>query len=1467
MKRLLSVLLVVSMFLSFAVPAAAEQADTVTSCGKTENCTLTEAHEGDCVLPQPEACSLEEGCILEAGHEGDCQQTQMLMMLDGSEDPEPDPQTNLPEEAGLYFVSGETYIKELTVTANTAAEALLMYFDGTALTAAADYAASEGLIVAVKEDVTGGVLITAAAAGSYTITCGESTVTVTAAEAAKQPPAEPVDNGNPAAYPEGLYIYHNNTYTKRLELPVSTAPTTIGLYYSDGTQMTPATNAIRASDMLSCSHNGSGEYSVFTPAVGEHTVTYDLGDKFYQVTIAGTAATTGMLLCDLENNVLKVKSSVTQSVNGSVFGWLYCNGNKIDSTDELNALTYDKDAISITKYNESFYLEINVLKAGNHAISSGNSSITVTGTQGPMGLFFQVMQDNGTPGYINSTRMNIGFSMTSAFYLNGAQITMEEPGWIVYRVVTGENNQETATVDPSGLSMTFVQGGKWKLSANKSGKWQLGLPNETARITITVEARNLNLEGPLEAGLYAGINENNRYKYVSQSGLFHQGTMIFPLVFSNGGDVKRALTNLDLASLTWPSDGISLEYCSDGFWKAETLKAGKHPITYTDTDGKTYQLLITVQVKLPLYAQTQENGPWLPELEVIEGEPTQVRFAFQSAGGDMIPVEGTVNGSNELIEVTRNMTTKKFTVTVNDWGGTYYANYFIDDITCYTMRVRSREAHRLAMVDLNSANRIPVFDFIGEVGKPIQANFLFGRPFNTGLNDLPSNAQLTASSGLELTKNEKASGYTLKIKETGDHTVTYQDADGKTYTVHITGMPASDGNNMLFALQGNSSAPQFTSVLCYGQIQDLRLCYGTFSNYVELTADQLTKVVGTSVDVSQNVNQNGSFVCLQYSEPGQTLLQYKVGDITHNYVVKCYGDYMEMLQTEYSEQGHRFTVNIPYNGSDITVGFAWCNGTKMVMTGGNTFNEPADSPWPVTEEYVVGAMYAGPGHSVVAPAPKDFYDSIKGMSLNFLSIRNTVANPKEEPNGTLSKANNTPWNGRTIWSSKFQGTPGLYFDSSMLMTFDITLENETNRFYRTGELNYRPLPSQAAEVNIKDLKVLNTILSNSYVLINYLKDNVEGFTYDGGDLTLTLPAGNYNGILVSQILLPGSTDVLGTFRIQGSSEKGGTTVGGIYSKGFLHGVSNLNFHAMGNNSRITFDGETFTCGLFVNNTPTDFQPEFDFQTLWKYHPDFMRLSQKDAEEKFKTYNPSVPTESNSYNLGSITDCTFKGYDYAMRTDKGGFVQGSSGCTIEQCKYGVYINAGGMDTLHTDGRANTIWRNNRFIKNWMPVCITGLPNDLSPYYIRFIDNTFEKNRGDFWISFGDQDDQYYFQRNYYSGSWNDNYMPEEGWVLTDSDFWNTARSVTDPDTDTARAAMIVPGNAVVVTNPCRSQSDSTENLLIFDTDDQQHTSIFQSDADTMLVDPDSIGKLSRDLEIPVLNSEGKTVGSWTIEGGK
>ena len=77
------------------LPEEGGEPDAPAACTKTEGCTLAEGHEGACVLPKeggesdaPAVCTKTEGCTLAEGHEGECVLPKengepVVTMLDG----------------------------------------------------------------------------------------------------------------------------------------------------------------------------------------------------------------------------------------------------------------------------------------------------------------------------------------------------------------------------------------------------------------------------------------------------------------------------------------------------------------------------------------------------------------------------------------------------------------------------------------------------------------------------------------------------------------------------------------------------------------------------------------------------------------------------------------------------------------------------------------------------------------------------------------------------------------------------------------------------------------------------------------------------------------------------------------------------------------------------------------------------------------------------------------------------------------------------------------------------------------------------------------------------------------------------------------------------------------------------------------------------------------------------------------
>jgi len=1215
------------------------------------------------------------------------------------------------------------------------------------------------------------------------------------------------------------YIYFNGT-----KIPGDAVLT----YDAAALTVTPLYNA----DVWEIQAHMVGDYTIgYTGADGQsHTLVVHVKEP---MVIPG-----GLQYGVDENGTINYYNGIGVGAGGSRNVYIYFDGVKIPADFPL---VYDREALEVTPLYNADVWQIKGLKVGEYTIqytdNTGRNHILnvfVNGQGGmPDNLSLKVVNGDQV-NYYNGIDVPVDVTVTFEIYFRKQKVTDPNIQWILSGVTMQYNEQMEA----------------WDITPTVQGENTIRHPNGDDDECIRIYGVNSSIdlsEAPSEPGLYFVIFDNHPI-FTSVIGLSVPGQCNGPIVLVNKHGQAELLTpETHWDYLQFPA-GLNVGY-DNMFkrWRLEPTYADGHVITYSK-GNETYELTVNASVREQLYAKVK-TGPdtwseWQSVLHVTEDEPTVVRFAWRNSGGTYIETLGTVSGSNDMITIKRDMNTKESTVLVEEWGVNAFATYAYDDYHIYMMDVISHEAKRLALQKRGST--VLVYDYIGTVGQEVEVALHFGAP-SQGLSNY--SGTLSVSQGLQLTTVDTATGkYKLKILTEGEHTISCT-VDGKVYTVTVTGAPESSEGSF-FALLGNSSAPTFTTTLTAGQVNTLRFCYGSYGDYEVLDANQLNVAGNTVV-----LEQNGDAVDVGFAANGQSLIQFTDGDgIVHNHVVRCFSGLPDMGEAYYSDQSINATVNLPYNGQTVTVGPAYCTTEKMVMWPGNSFNHTEEEDFDIQDQLVVGAMYAGQGNSVTEPADKKFYDNISNFHMSFLSFTNTK-DPSAGVNVTLETPTTRIWEGRTLQMQKFQGKKGEYFESILLLNFDVNLDGKTHRFYRTADLSYRALPSNKVTVDIADADVLNTLLSNSYCLINYLEDNVDGFVYQGGNLTLKLPNVTYDKLIVSQMILPGSKDVLGVFTIEGSGE---TTMPGLYSKGFLHCVNNINFVA-NPAVKMNFAGESFTCGLLVDNTRTDFQPDFDFNTLWQYHPDFQGLSQTDAEELFASYFPSVPTTGNSYNIGSITNCTFTGFDYGMRTDFGGFVQGSNNCIIRNCKYGVYINARGAATLHTDGRGNTIWRNNTFIGNWMPVRIVELPDDLSAYYVRFIDNAFLYNYGDFWITTGGR---YFCHRNYYSGKWDDSHKGH--WDLNDEDCWQNPRSVDSGDT--ARAASIVPSDTMVVTNPCRSTQNAIDNLLIFDTDEQQHTAIFQSEADSMLVSADSIGKLTTEVEIPILDAEGETIGSWRIEGG-
>lgn len=834
-----------------------------------------------------------------------------------------------------------------------------------------------------------------------------------------------------------------------------------------------------------------------------------------------------------------------------------------------------------------------------------------------------------------------------------------------------------------------------------------------------------------------------------------------------------------------PDTGLQTSFDS-GYFCMEAQKAGEYTITYGDGDN-TYSAMARVTEIKPLYARLNGQGELLEALTVTEGEPVKVKFYYRNDAGVEVPIRGTVNTNDGTIQIVYDSETQLHTLTASGTGNVKHAIYTKDDLTIYRMPIYRQKAVRLA-VDTGNGLR---YDLVLDEGQETPVTFYFGEAENMQRYG----GEIVCSEGLSLIQRD---GKTyLSARTSGTYSVSTT-VEGKTYTVPVEVVPALSGGS-LFALTDGSSTPQFATSMGYGESVGLRLCYGSYGQYATLGLDDLT-VSGNAATVGED--GQGTLI-LTGSGNGQTLLQYTdADDITHNYVVKC-------SNSSQNFAANSATVTLPYGAEELSVGFAWHTEDTMYMFPGTAVYLGEEEDTGIDDALCFGAMRMRGNDTVDGLANPGFYQSVSNVNLSIFS----GTNPQ---NFQLGQRVNLTWQGVTFSQFSTHADKGANFNVLLLMTFDVQIEGKTCRFYRTAPFSYKTEPHDHVTVDIRDADVLNTILSDRDVLINYLEDNVEGFRYGGGSLTLTLPGVSYNKIIVCQIGPAGSDGYLATLTIRGTE---GTTMPGLLSKGFLTGVEGIHFVSNGQ----TMPGR-INCGVRVDNHTT-YQPVFDLNTLMVYHPGFQGLTNNQAQEKYKSYAPGVPTTGNAYNMNEIRNCAFEGFRYAIYSGGGGMVRSGQGNTITNCDYGYYLNS----TAPREYCREVEFQNNTFrdIRS-AAVHIGSLPGDLSPYYIRFQNNKFYRTKKDFEVT---SEGNYYFQRNYYD------------------------------EADSHRSAIVTEENgAQVYTCPCRSQPDSISKLWIYE---DQRTAIFQNQASEMTVDPACIPLLTRDVNVPILDEQEQRIAQWTI----
>lgn len=860
------------------------------------------------------------------------------------------------------------------------------------------------------------------------------------------------------------------------------------------------------------------------------------------------------LVADHEGECVLMEQAVTENEEPAFYLWFMDGDREIKLTEvtgpinaqiRFNGAPLAAEAVvfygvSYELIEDDFYYRILPEQGGTITYEAEDGSaytiiVNAASQTGPE-FYYEAGEMRG-----NLLQLNVGDSIRCQLYYRNVQLT----------------ELSDITYDASRLEIT-AENSAFTIKALASGNWTI--VHEGTAIRVQVSEETISNVG-VPDGLYFFFGRDSSEEPVFFSDVSFTNSFSGPLYLVVNGTAQmiKSYENLTIT----PATGVKTEFHGRNFYM-QRERAGHYTITYTDPDtGKTYSAMANVEEQRAMYARINGEGNLLDQLTVDEGAPMTLKFYYISESGAEVPIRGHVFGNDDTIQIAYDPQTQLYTLTATGTGDRKFAVYTSDDTTTFLLPIIRQKAQRLA-VDAGNGMQ---YDLVLDAGQTLPVTFFFG----TEGNMLPYTESITCLEGLELKQEDGKT--VLSATEPGTFNLSTV-KEGKTYTVTVTVVPALSGGS-LFALSNGSGTPQFSTAILFGEQRSLRLCYGSYGQYETLTMEKLT-VSGSSVTVAEDKQGN---LILTGAQSGQTLLQYTDGDqITHNYIIKCYANSDESLFARYSPYASDATVMLPYDGTDLSVGFAWHTADTMYMFPGTSVYLSKKEDKGIDDALCLGAMKATGDYTVDGLADPGFYSTVSNVMLSIFS-------GTDSQNFQLGQRESQSWQGVTLSQFSTHAAKGANFSVLLLMTFDVQMDGKTCRFYRTAPFSYKTEPDDDVTVSIEDADILNTILSNRDVLINYLEDNVEGYHYSGGSITLNLPAVSYNKIIVSQILLTGSEDYLATLTLKGAP---GTTMPGLFSKGFLSFVDGISFVS---NGQTMPDGRS--CGIMVDNRPTTFQPEFD----------------------------------------------------------------------------------------------------------------------------------------------------------------------------------------------------------------------------------------------------------------------------------
>ena len=584
---------------------------------------------------------------------------------------------------------------------------------------------------------------------------------------------------------------------------------------------------------------------------------------------------------------------------------------------------------------------------------------------------------------------------------------------------------------------------------------------------------------------------------------------------------------------------------------------------------------------------------------------------------------------------------------------------------------------------------------------------------------------------------------------------------------------------------------------------------------------------------------------------GKGTVEYTVDGITYCYLVTSQADWAPSWDDNGPSNG--ITVDYGKGNSDVTVGIgsvigyidgSYSDTDMLVLTAnhGRYFDPINDQRDEHTSHLTLVAL-SNYGTNTQDTAPQSFYDAISDVSFEVMSWQNDYGWDYDEypvpttPTIRRDTAGITTWAMPKIWD-QFHA-----FTAQIAMRFTLTLDGTPMRY--TMVCNLEAHQSSSITVFADDLTTaarLNTVLGNMQIMENWLEDKFpEEYRRlsEDGDITIVLPAVTYESLIVDRAArrAPLTSNTTGLILIQGSTDAAGnrTTMPGLLSTTGTgtSAISNIDFVA-DEDVTMTYKGETFTCGFLIDPTSQTFADAYDHEYLAAYDKRY------DGSADYIP-NPRAGSEwfgeTQQEHGGVISHCTFTGFDYGLRSTDNGYTGAANSCTFVDNEYAIHVDSG--DITNSGGSGSALYHENTFRDNRWAVTLRNLPQDVTPYDMRFCDSIFEGNHKDFKVTTPGNKHYYYFYRNYYSGKSSDTMTLRSG------------------DSQARSATIEVDGNGLPLTEPCRLTPDlrpSADNLWIF-----QDTGILNSEAGALLIPEAALPSRS----LTVIDNESNDIAVWSF----